>query len=295
MPRGTVALTGVTGHLGAKVLARFAGRQASAVLLARNPSKVAGAPGFEVRACDYADASGARRALGGVDTLLMGSAAETPDRVAQHTAFIDAAVSAGVQHLVYTSFFGAAPDATFTLARDHWATEEHIRSTGLPFTFLRDNLYADFLPRMLGEDGVLRGPAADGRVSVVAQVDVAAAAVAVLRSPPTYQGRTYDLTGPAAITLREAAQIMADRTGRAVRYEPETVEQAYASRASYGAPQWQLDAWVSTYTAIANGELAMVSDAIDRLTGRPPLSLATVLSGIGQPGGPTESTGRIRH
>jgi len=64
---------------------------------------------------------------------------------------------------------------------------------------------------MLGADGVLRGPAADGRVSVVAQVDVAAAAVAVLRSPPTYQGRTYDLTGPAAITLHEAAQIGAER------------------------------------------------------------------------------------
>ena len=89
---------------------------------------------------------------------------------------------------------------------------------------------------MLGADGVRRGPAADSRVSVVAQVDVAAAAVAVLRSPPTYRGRTYDLTGPAAITLHEAAQIMADRTGRAVRYEPETIEQAYASRASYGAP-----------------------------------------------------------
>jgi hypothetical protein len=53
------------------------------------------------------------------------------------------------------------------------------------------------------------------------------------------------------------------------------------SRASYGAPQWQLDAWVSSYTAIANGELEMVSDAVARLTGRPPLSLATVLGGIG--------------
>jgi NAD(P)H dehydrogenase (quinone) len=62
---------------------------------------------------------------------------------------------------------------------------------------------------------------------------------------------------------------------------PETVEQAYASRAAYGAPQWQLDAWVSTYTAIANGELAIVSDAVARLTGRPPLPLAAVLSGIG--------------
>ena len=103
----------------------------------------------------------------------------------------------------------------------------------------------------------------------------------MLSSPRTHQGQTYDLTGPVAISLHEAAQIMADRTGRAVRYEPETVEQAYASRASYGAPQWQLDAWVSTYTAIANGELAIVSDAVDRLTGRPPLSLAAVLRGIG--------------
>jgi hypothetical protein len=119
-----------------------------------------------------------------------------------------------------------------------------------------------------------------------------------IKHPNRPTGRTTSpgyLTGPAAITLHEAAQIMADRTGRAVRYEPETVEQAYASRASYGAPQWQLDAWVSTYTAIANGELEMVSDAVERLTGRPPLSLATVLSGIGSPGSPTESTDRIRH
>ena len=74
---------------------------------------------------------------------------------------------------------------------------------------------------------------------------------------------------------------MAASTGRAVRYEPETVEQAYASRASYGAPRWLLDAWVSTYTAIATGELAIVSDAVARLTGRPSMPLAAVLSGIG--------------
>jgi hypothetical protein len=66
-----------------------------------------------------------------------------------------------------------------------------------------------------------------------------------------------------------------------VRYEPETVEQAYSSRASFGAPQWQLAAWVSTYAAIATGELAIVSDAVVRLTGRPSMPLAAVLSGIG--------------
>src|SRR5947209_6959938 len=83
-------------------------------------------------------------ALEGVPTVLMVSASETPDRLARHTAFIDAAVTAGVEHLVYISFYGAAPDCTFTLGRDHYATEEHIRASGLRFTFLRDNLYADF-------------------------------------------------------------------------------------------------------------------------------------------------------
>jgi NAD(P)H dehydrogenase (quinone) len=85
-----------------------------------------------------------------------------------------------VAHLVYISFYGAAPDATFTLARDHWQTEQHIRERGLTFTFLRDNLYADFIPLMPGADGVIRGPAGDGRVAAVAQDDIADVATATL-------------------------------------------------------------------------------------------------------------------
>jgi len=79
----------------------------------------------------------------------MVSASETPDRVDQHISFIDAAIAAGVEHLVYISFYGASPTCTFTLARDHCATEEHIRASVLRFTFLGDNLYADFLPPVL--------------------------------------------------------------------------------------------------------------------------------------------------
>ena len=278
---GVITITGSTGRIGGLVARELAARGMPLRLVVREAARAPALAQAEIRTADYADAEAVRQALDGAGTVLMVSSTEAPDRLDAHRAFVDAAAAAGISHLVYTSFVAAAARATLTLARDHWATEEHIRSTGLPFTFLRDNLYADFLPRMVGADGVLRGPAADGRVSVVAQLDVAAAAVAVLSSPRTHQGQTYDLTGPVAISLHEAAEIMADRTGRAVRYEPETVEQAYASRASYGAPQWQLDAWVSTYTAIANGELAIVSDAVDRLAGRPPLSLATVLRGIG--------------
>jgi uncharacterized protein YbjT (DUF2867 family) len=114
-----------------------------------------------VRTAGYGDRDAAAAALHGVDVLFMVSASESADRREQHRTFVDAAAAAGVRHVVYTSFLGAAPDATFTLARDHWATEEHLRASGMAFTFLRDSLYLDFLPALAGPDGVIRGPAGD--------------------------------------------------------------------------------------------------------------------------------------
>jgi uncharacterized protein YbjT (DUF2867 family) len=209
----------------------------------------------------------------------MVSAAESPDRVAQHRTFVDAAADAGVGHLVYISFAGASPTSTFALARDHAATEEHIRASGLAWTFLRDNLYADFFATMVGEDGVIRGPAGEGRVAAVAQDDVADAAAAVLLAAPDHAGATYELTGPEALSLHDVAARLSRHTGRTVIYQPETVAEAYASRASYGAPGWQLDAWVSTYLAIAAGELGTVTGAVPELTGHPATSLDDLLGG----------------
>jgi uncharacterized protein YbjT (DUF2867 family) len=279
----SVAVTGATGLLGAKVARRLAERGESQVLLARDPSRAPSLTGAEVRRADYSDSEDTRRALAGVDTLLMVSASETPDRVERHRAFIDAASAAGIGHLVYTSLQGAGPAATFTLARDHWATEEHLRASGLAHTILRDSLYADFLPLMVGEDGVIRGPAGDGRAAVVAQDDIADVAVAVLLDAGGHDGRTYGLTGPEALSLAEVAQTISDVTGRPVRYHAETLEEAYASRAHYGAPDWQVDAWVSTYTAIAAGEMATVSDAVPTLTGHPATALRQQLAKTANP------------
>ncbi len=161
---------------------------------------------------------------------------------------------------------------------DARVTEQLLRGSGAAWTFLRDSFYADVLPHFVGDDGVLRGPAGDGRVAAVAQDDVAAAAVAVLRDPAAHAGATYDLTGPEALTLAEVAETITRTTGRAVTYRDETLEEARASRAVYGAPEWQLEAWVSTYTAIAAGELASTSTAVADLTGRPATSLAQLLA-----------------
>ncbi|WP_060887954.1 SDR family oxidoreductase [Streptomyces caniscabiei] len=273
----TTVVTGSTGRLGGRVARRLAERGIPQKLLARSPERAPRLTGALAVPGDYADQDAVREALAGARTLFMVSASESADRLARHKAFVDAAAEAGVRHLVYVSFYGAAPDATFTLARDHFHTEQHIRASGMAHTFLRDNFYAEFVPDLVGENGVIRGPAGSGRAAFVAQDDIAEAAAAVLSRPDDHAGVTYDLTGPESLSLDDAAVVLSEHLGRAVTYRRETVEEAYASRASYDAPGWQLDAWVSTYTAIASGELDGVSDAVPRLTGRPATPLADVV------------------
>ena len=273
----TIAVTGATGRLGGRIARVLAAAGEAPRLIVRDPARAPDLAGADVVSAAYGDSAAARAALEGVDTLLMVSAAEAPDRVDQHKTFVDAAVAAGVRHVVYTSFAGASPTATFTLARDHWATERHIATSGLDWTFLRNNLYADSLPDLAGEDGIIRGPAGSGRAAVVALDDIAEVAAVILRDPGEHIGQTHDLTGPEALTLDEAAAIISAATGRTISYQPETVEEAYASRASYQAPPWQVDAWVSTYTAIAARELAPVGFIIPKLLDRPATSLADAL------------------
>lgn len=273
-----VGVTGSTGRVGGRVAELLARNGAPMRLVVRDLSRAPRHPGAQVRQAAYDEHEAALDALSGVTTLFMVSAAESSNRVEQHKGFVDAAVEAGVQRIVYTSFFGAAPDATFTLARDHWVTEQHLEASGLAWTFLRDNLYLDLLPLIGGSEGVIRGPAGDGRVAAVSVDDVAAVATAVLGNVDAHAGQAYDLTGPEALTLAEAAEIVTTMTGRQLRYVDETVEEAYASRASYGAAGWEVDAWVSTYTAVAAGELDGVTEDVERLTGRPPKSLAELLS-----------------
>jgi uncharacterized protein YbjT (DUF2867 family) len=273
---GIIAVTGVTGGLGGRVARRLAERGATQRLVVRDPARAPELAGAEVATGSYDDAEGLRRAFDGTRTLLMVSASEAPDRQRLHANVVDAAVAAGVERIVYTSFFGAAPDCTFTFGRDHWHAEEHIRASGLGYTFLRDNLYIDFLPLMAGPDGVIRGPAGDGRVAAVARDDIADVAAAVLLGGG-HEGRSYDLTGPEALTLAEAAEELSRAAGRPIRYQAETLEEAYASRASYGAPGWEVDGWVTTYVAIANGDLEQVSGDVAAVAGHPPVRLAEFL------------------
>ena len=282
---GRIAVTGASGLLGSKLAFRLAAEGATQRLVVRDAARAPRLgddplPESDVAVVDgYTDTRGMVAAFTDVDTVFLVSAREDLDRVAQHRAAVDAAIAAGVGHLVYVSFVGAAPDAVFTFARDHWRTEEYIRATGVRHTFLRDNLYHRGLALMVGDDGVIRGPAGDGRVASVSHDDIADVATVVLLDADAHRhdGVTYDVTGPEALTLDEVAEALTAATGRDITYHAETVDEGYASRERYGVPRFEVDGWVSSYTAIAAGELAHVSDAVPRLVERPAQSFATWL------------------
>ncbi len=273
-----VGITGVTGGLGGSVARTLAARGQRQRLIVRDAGRAPTLPGADVAiAAGYHDRAAMTEALRGVETLLLVSGRESPTRVAEHVSAIDAAVDAGVRRIVYTSFLGAAPDATFTLGRDHYATEQHIRQKGLAFTFLRNNLYLDLLPAMATPEGVIAGPAGNGKLTAVARDDCAAVAVAVLIDA-RQAGQTYAVTGRDAYTLADVAAWLSEVSDRTVTYKAETIAEAYASRAVYGAPRFEVEGWVSSYLAIAQGELDVITDTVQRLTDQAPQTLPAYLA-----------------
>jgi NAD(P)H dehydrogenase (quinone) len=273
-------VTGATGEIGRRLTRRLVDRGEEQRLIVRDPSRVETLPGVEVvEFGGYGDEERMRKAFTGLSTLFFCSAKEAEDRVAQHRSVVDAAVAAGVERIVYLSIIGAGSQATFTFARDHFDTEQYIRSSGISFTFSRQSLYADFLPLLAGNEGVIRGPADEGRFAPVLRDDVADVLVNLLVQSG-HDGVTYTLTGPETHTLAEIADLLTRLTGRRVTFENETLEQAYASRASYGAPAWEVDGWVTTYTAIAVGEWDVVTDDVRRVAGHDPVSVQQFLESL---------------
>jgi NAD(P)H dehydrogenase (quinone) len=267
-----IGVTGSTGQLGGRVANRLATLGQPQRLLVRNLARAPQLPGAEIVQASYEDGPSMRAALSGVQTLFLVSG-YGPNRLEEHYSAIDAALAAGVERIIYTSFLGAAPLATFTHAREHYLTEQHIRASGCRYTFLRPTFYLDRAPRWFSNEGVIQGPAGNGTITWVSRDDLADVALAVLTTSG-HDGASYDITGNQALTLAEAAEQFSRATGRPASYQPETLEEARASRMKFNPSDWELEAWISTYVAIATGEMSIVSHTVEALTGHAPQTLA---------------------
>jgi NAD(P)H dehydrogenase (quinone) len=240
-------------------------------MVARDLARLPDLPGAVRRGpASYHETGAMQTALAGADTLLLVSANLSPRRVAEHTSAIDAAVAVGVQRIIYVSLLGAAQRASYPPAQEHWETEQYLARTGLPCAILRAGFYMSMLPGLVDPDGTIRGPAGEGRVSLLAHEDLAEVATALLLrhdsnvSSAWLAGQVYEVTGPEAITLGDAARRLSRITGLEYSYQPEEpAEQVTGSGPEPEAAQ------VSWYRAIARGEVATVSGVVPLLTGHP--------------------------
>jgi len=275
-----VAVTGTTGRLGSRVSQRLAAAGVEQLLVGRDPFRQPSLPRAHHRGpAEYADREHMRHALHGATSLFLVSASLSGRRLEEHASVIDAAVEADVGQVVYVSLLGAAEDATYLHARDHAQTERYLREAGVRWTVLRPSVYSSMLPGLADDEGVIRGPAGDGRLSAVAHDDIADVAVAVLSDREgAYDGRVLKVTGPEALTLEEAAAVLSRVTARSVRYQPQTHEEAWAWRSGLDDDQDRVAGWVSWYDAIAAGEFAEVTDVVPAVTGHPATSLAEAVS-----------------
>ena len=271
----TIAVTGATGQLGRLVIEALKQKTDEPMIaLARSPEKAADL-GVEARAFDYDDASGLAPALSGVDTLLLISSSELGKRANQHKAVIEAAKTAGIGRIDYTSVL-RADTSDLSLAGEHVETEKMLAESGLPVTILRNGWYTEnytaSVPAAL-EHGAFAGSAGDGKISSAARADYAEAAAVVLTTPGQ-EGKTYELAGDTAYTLSDLAAELSSQTGKTIPYAdmPEADYAQALTGAGFPAPM--AEAFAGFDTSAKNGALYDDDKQLSALIGRPTTPMA---------------------
>jgi NAD(P)H dehydrogenase (quinone) len=290
-----IGLTGATGHLGRRVAQLLADgiergdlpHVERLVAVTRRPAAAAdlAARGVDVRAGDFDRPAGLPAAFAGVDRLLVVSTDDLRpgQRVRQHRDAIDAAVAAGVRHLVYTSVTDPTGPEPAELNAQHHATEEHLRAVAPAWTSLRNSIYADLLVQQYVAptgDAVITN-AGQGRAPYVARDDCAAAAAAVLASPDgDHVGQVYDVTGPQSLTVADLVPLLSRSVGAELPLVEVTDEQTLAGLVAAGLPEPVARIFTGFGIALRSGHFDVTSDAVERLTGRPPLTVEAVLAAV---------------
>ena len=275
MPSGLL-ITGATGMIGSLLAVALVGQGVEFTVMLRpggSGDRIAGKPGVSSTEGDFDDPESLRRALEGVDrAFLLTNSTERTE--AQQIAFVEAARAQRVGHVVYLSQLASDPQSPVRFLRYHGAVEAALGNSTVGWTFVRPNLilqaYIPFAPIIA--QGALQVPIGDAAVSVVDARDIAAVAAAALTADG-HVGKTYTVTGPAAVTHAEIATELGDAVGRKVRFESIPPEAFLAALTGAGMPEWQAEGLVEDYEHYDRGEAGAVSPDVAQVTGTDPRGL----------------------
>lgn len=272
-----IGITGASGQLGQLVLDALKTKTnaENLVALVRTPDKITD---VEARAFDYNESNSLTSALSGIDHLLLISGNEIGQRARQHENVINAAKEAGVQWIVYTSIL-RADTSTISLAAEHLATEQLLKSSGIAYTILRNGWYTEnytgSIEGALGA-GALVGSAGNGKISSAARKDFADAAAVVLTST-NHEGKTYELAGDDDYTLSDLAAEISKQSGKEIPYQNLPEGEYSKILKSVGLPEFYADAIANWDVSASHGDLFDNGKQLSNLIGRPTTPLADVV------------------
>jgi NAD(P)H dehydrogenase (quinone) len=284
MERMTVIVTGASGHLGRLVAEQLLERLApeDVVLVTRRPDALRElrARGADVRYGDFDDPASLPGAFAGGRRMLLISTDALGRRMPQHRAAIDAAATAGVGHVVFTSIVKpVATNPTGVIAREPGRTEEILHGSGLEWTVLRFGTFAELVvpPAATAvQNGRLITNSGHGRIVPISRRDCADAAAIVLTSDG-HGGRTYEITGPEALSQSDLAAVYAEVSGRSVKLVPIGDKMLVMGLVLHGTPRPMARAIADFGRAVREGFFDVVDPTFESLSGRPPTSLRQVL------------------
>jgi NAD(P)H dehydrogenase (quinone) len=293
-----IIVTGATGAFGRAATALLLEKvpPQELILTTRKPEQLAefAARGVQVRKADFDYPETLPAAFAGGDRMLLISTARVGTRVGQHENAVKAAVKAGVKHIVYTSVMSADKPANPAIVKlDHRATEEIIEKSGAAWTFLRDSQYSEaiafaVIPPALAS-GVLPDNCHDGAIAFVSRDDCVASAVGVL-TQPGHENMAYDITGPELLSFPKAVAMASAMAGKPIEYRPVSDEEMFAYFDSLGVPRhasddptkgpipWSSDDMVTFGQSIREGYFNVITNHVEKITGRKPRPLREVLS-----------------
>lgn len=284
-------VTGATGQLGTAVTRQLLVRTSASnvAVLVRDRAKAAGLErqGVSVRVGEYGDPDSLARAMEGVDRVLLTASNEFQQRANQHQNVLEAAQSAEIELLGFTSrSLKDIEGSENVMLRDYFETEAQIRASGLPWLIFRNALYLDTLPLFLGgtavfEDGI-RLPTGHGAVAFALRRELGEAAANAMLDH-TGADRTYVLSAPQAYTFEDVAQTLSEISGRTVGYTSVSDDEFVAHAVRVGVPEQLARHLVQSLHDVRDNQLDETSTDLETLLGHEPASLREGLAELFAP------------
>ena len=272
-----IVVIGATGNVGKHVVTELSNRGLPVRVVSRDEQRAReNVPNtVEVVQANLTNELEARAALQGATKVYL--ATNGPDQLVAETNVIHAARAAEVQQIVRISVIGASSNHFVAIARVHHQLDQVLADSGIPSTTLRPNW---FMENFFGstdsivQQGAIYGTAANGRVAFIDSRDTAAVAVHALLEDK-HIGKDYHLTGPEGLTFAEAAQRLSEGSGRAITYVNLSDADFHGALVGAGVPGSFADLYLQINRNARENNLAVVTNTIETITGRPARTLAT--------------------